>query len=117
MPPPGGGFHRLGNHGGDRALGIQQRAERKIEAAPAGRQLQVERMQRTVPRGGSDNGAGNGRADVIGAGEPGRLTETQAHHLGLVGQHRSQRGDVGIPHLAREVQQHLVLEPGVEDRL
>ena len=88
--PPRSGFHRLRYHGGGHAVGVQQRAQRDIEAAPAGGQFQLEGMQRVATLRRRGDGLVNHRADAVGVGEPQGFAEALADNVLLVRQHGGQ---------------------------
>ncbi|MNV58496.1 hypothetical protein D3C71_1508760 [compost metagenome] len=84
--PPCGGFHGLGDDGGDPCLMIEQGAEGEIERALAGRQAQFQfvarrRARRSLQDGGADHAGNAGRV-----GEPRRFAVQVAAHVLLVGQ-------------------------------
>ena len=115
-PAAFGDVDGLRHRADDRAMLVAQRTHREVEIAVADRQMQQHLGPDFFAAHDRDEGVADGVAHAFGRGKPRRFPERLADHLAGVGADSGERRLVGVQHVAVQVEQHLILMAGFEDR-
>ncbi len=107
------GLRHRADHG---AMLIAQRPHREVEIAIADRKTQHHLGLDFFSLHDGHEGVEYDFAHALRAAEPRRLPERLADHVGSVRADAGQCGLVGIEHVAVQIEQHLILVAGLEDR-